>query len=52
MISLDMCGVSCNAANVLFSKIYDLKKTKDVNVEIFNIITKKINEAKTMVKHI
>ena len=30
---------------------YILSKTKDVNVKTFNIITR-INEAKTMVKHI
>ena len=40
MISLDMCGESCNAANVLFPKISVLKKAKDINVKIFNMITK------------
>ena len=40
MISLDMCGKSCNAANVLFPKICVLKKAKDINVKILNMITK------------
>ena len=48
MISLDKCNGRCN---VLSPKIYVLKKTKDVNVKVFNMITNK-NEAKTMTKHI
>ena len=48
MFSLDKCSGSCN---VLFPKILVLKKTKDINVEVFNMITNK-TKAKTMTKHI
>ena len=48
MISLHKCSGSCN---VLLPKICILKKTKDINVEVFNMITNK-TEAKTMTKHI
>ena len=41
MISLDKCNESWNV----------VKETKNVNVEVFNMITNK-NEAKTMAKHI
>ena len=51
MISLDKCSGSYNAANVLSPKICVPKKTKDINVKVFNVITNK-NEAKTMAKHI
>ena len=47
MISLDKCKGSCNnAADDLSAKICVLSKTKSVNVEVFNIITR-LNEAKT-----
>ena len=48
MISLDKCNGSCN---VLPTKICVLKKTKDINVKVFNMITNK-NEVRTMAKHI
>ena len=48
MVSLYKCNWSCN---VLSSRICVLKKTKDINVKVFNIIMNK-NEAKTMAKHI
>ena len=48
MISLDKCNESCN---VLSTKICVERKTKDINVKIFKMITNK-NEAKTMTKHI
>ena len=48
MISLDKCSKSCK---VLSPKICVPKETKDMNVNEFNMITKKI-EAKTMTKHI
>ena len=46
MISLDKCTRSCN---VLSPKICTPKETKDINVEVFNIITNK-NEAQAMTK--
>ena len=48
MVSLDKCNGSCN---VLSTKICVPKKTKDINVKVFNMITNK-NEVKTMTKHI
>ena len=51
MISLDKCYESCNAVNDLSTKICVPSKTKDVNVKVFNMITR-INEAKTLVKHV
>ena len=48
MISLEKCNGSCN---VLSPKICVPKKTKDINVKLFNMLTNK-HEAKTMTKHI
>ena len=48
MNSLDKCNGSCN---ILSPKLYVPKKTKDLSVKVFNMITNK-NEAKTMTKHI
>ena len=48
MINLDKCNGSCN---VLSPKIYVPKKTKEINVKVFNMITN-INKAKRSVKHI
>ena len=48
MINLDKCSGSFHA---LSPKICTPKKTKDLNVKVFNMITNK-NEAKTMTKHI
>ena len=48
MISSNKCTGSCN---VLSRKIGVLKKTKDINVTAFNVITNK-NEAKAMIEHI
>ena len=45
IISLDKCNRSCNAVDSLSIKICVVSKTKD------NVITR-INEAKTLVKHI
>ena len=47
-ISLYECNGSCN---VLSSKISVARKTKEINVKVFNMITNK-NEAKAMSKHI
>ena len=47
-ISLYECNGSCN---VLSSKISVVRKTKEINVKVFNMIANK-NEAKAMSKHI
>ena len=49
MISLDKCNRSCNAINDLSTKICVPSKAKDVNVKVFNMITRRI-EAKMLVK--
>ena len=51
MFSLDKCIGSCNAVDELFAKICVPNETKDVDVKVFNMVTK-INEAKAMVRHI
>ena len=51
MISLDKCNISCSAIDDISTKIYVSSGTKDVNIKVFNMITR-INEAKTLVKHI
>ena len=51
IIILDKYNGCCNAVDDLPTKICVPSETKDVNVEVFNTITK-INEAKTLVKHI
>ena len=51
MIGLVICDGNCNAFDNLSIKVCVPSKTKDVNVEAFNM-TKRINEAKTLVKHI
>ena len=51
IISLDKCNRSCNAVCNLYMKICVSSETKDVNIKVFNKI-RKINEAKTMVKHV
>ena len=48
MISLDKCSRSCN---VLSPKVCVPKKTKNINVKGFNIITNK-NETEITAKHI
>ena len=51
MINLDKCNVRCNSINDLSAKICVPRKTKDVNVKLFNMTTNK-NEAKPLVKYI
>ena len=51
MISLDKCNGACNVIDNIPIKVCIPSKTKDVNVKIFNIITR-IKEVKTLVKHI
>ena len=48
MVSLDKRNGGCN---VLSPKICVPKKTKDINIRVFNLITNK-NETKTMTKHV
>ena len=48
MISLNKCTGSCN---VLSTKIFVPKETKDIYVNVFNMITNQ-NEAKAMIEHI
>ena len=40
MINLDKGNGSCNAVNYLSTKINTPSKTKDVNVKVFNTITR------------
>ena len=51
MISLDKGSGSCNSVDDLSTKTCIPRKTKDINVKVFNMIKNK-NEAKTMIKHI
>ena len=51
MISIGKCNGSCNGVDDIPTKIYVPSKTEDVNVKVFNMITR-INEAKTLIKHI
>ena len=51
MIILDKCNGSCKTASDLSKKLYVPGKTKDVDVKVFNLITR-IYEAKTSVKYI
>ena len=53
MISLDKCKGSCNTLSEISDRMYVSNKTKDVNLNVFNMITKrKKNESKTLIKHI
>ena len=40
----------CKADDDLFKEVYFLSGTKDVNVKVFNMITK-VNQVKTLLKH-
>ena len=51
MISVDKYSGRCSFVDDLSLKICIPGKTKDVNVQLFNMITNR-NEAKTLVKHI
>ena len=51
MISLEKYNGSCNVVDELSMKIWVPSETKDINVKVFNMITR-INEVKTLVKHI
>ena len=49
--SLDWCVRSWNTLNDLSNKVYVPRKTEDLNLSIFNMITG-TNESKTLKKHI
>ena len=51
MISLDKCNLSCNFVDGLSMKVCAPSQIKDVNVKVFNVITR-MYEAKALVKHI
>ena len=51
MVILNGFNGSCDTLNDRSGKICVPKKTKDKNLNVFNIITK-INESKTLKKHI
>ena len=50
IFSLDRCNGFCNTLNNLLSRIRVLNKTKDVNLNVFNMIAR-LNESKTLAKH-
>ena len=49
-VKLDKCVGSCNTLNDLSNKVCIPNKTEDLNINMFNMITR-INESKTL-KHI
>ena len=51
MVKLDRCVESCNTMNDLSNKVCIPNKTEDLNLRVFNMITR-INELKTLAKHI
>ena len=51
MVILNKCNGSCNVAADLSTIICVLSETNDVNVKVFNMITR-LNEAKTLIKHV
>ena len=50
-VKLDRCTGSCNTLYDLSDKVYIPNKAEDLNLTMFNIITK-INESKILTKHI
>ena len=50
-VKLDGCDRSSNTLNDLSNRVYVSKKTEDLNITVFNMITG-INESKTLTKHI
>ena len=51
VVKLDRCFGSCNTLNDLSNKVCVTKKTEDLNLSAFNMITG-INELKKLTKHI
>ena len=50
-VKLDRCVGSCHTLNDLSNKVCVPNKTEDLNINMFNIVTR-INESKTLTKHI
>ena len=50
-VKLDKCIGSCNTLNKLSNKECAPNKTEDLNLNVFNMITK-INESKTLTKRV
>ena len=50
MVNLDRCNRTCNTLDDPSNRICVPNKTKDVNLSVFNIITR-INQSKTILKH-
>ena len=50
-VNLDRCNGSCNTPNDPSIRICTSSKTKDVNLNIFSVVTR-MNEGKTLTKHI
>ena len=50
-VSLDKYSGSCNAADGLPTKICVPSKTKDINIKVFNVMTRRY-ETKTLIKQI
>ena len=48
MVKLDRCVESCNTMNDLSNKVCIPNKTEDLNLRVFNMITR-INELKTYI---
>ena len=51
LVKLDQFAGSCNTINDLFNKVCVPNNTKDLNLNVFNMITG-INESETLKKHI
>ena len=51
MVSWDRSTGSCNTLDDLSGKICVPNKTQNVNLNVFNLVTR-INEVKTLTKHI
>ena len=49
-VKLDRCVRSCNTLNDLSNNVYVPNKTEDLNLNVFNMITR-INESNTLTKH-
>ena len=50
-VKLDRCVGSCNTLINLSSKVCNLSKTEDLNLNVLNMITR-VNESKTLTKYI
>ena len=50
IVSLDKCNESCNVVEDLSTKIYFANEKEEVNVTVFNMLTR-INESKALGKN-